>query len=129
MVRGLKMLTILAVVVSFGMAADFNPVEAAGPCQKDADRLCGDVTPGEGRIINCLKAHGDKLSPACRANIQKAKKKIKEAKTKIVNWQKACHQDAKRLCKGVPYGEGRIINCLQRHIDQVSPACKGAMKK
>jgi len=101
----------------------------AGPCQKDAERLCQDVEPGEGRILQCLKAHQNELSPECVANMGKAKAKMKKAKVKVVNWQKACHADAKRLCEGVPYGEGRIITCLQEHMDQVSPECKGAMGK
>ena len=37
------------------------------PCQADADRLCRGVTPGEGRVINCLKEHFEKLSQECRA--------------------------------------------------------------
>jgi hypothetical protein len=126
--RGLKMFMLLAVTVSFVMSADFNPVEALGPCQKDTERLCKDVTPGEGRILNCLKANEDKLSPECVANINKAKAKLKEAGTTIANWQKACHQDAQKLCKEVQYGQGRIMNCLQEHIDQVSPTCKGALQ-
>ncbi len=35
-----------------------------------------------------------------------------------------CADDAARLCKGVHPGEGRIVNCLKEHKDQLSPACE-----
>jgi Cysteine rich repeat len=35
-------------------------------CAQDAQRLCAGVQPGGGRILACLKAHKDQLSPQCR---------------------------------------------------------------
>ena len=34
-------------------------------CAPDAAKLCRDVKPGEGRVIECLKSHQSELSPAC----------------------------------------------------------------
>jgi hypothetical protein len=45
------------------------------PCMADAARLCPNVEPGGGAQMECLKAHKDELSPAC-------KKKVLQAKTK-----------------------------------------------
>jgi len=110
-----------------------SPAQLLGPCQKDADRFCKDVTPGQGRVVYCLKAYEDKLSPECTSYVEKlkaeAEARFNKAKTNLVNWQKACHQDAKKLCAGIPYGDGRIMDCLKEHIDQVSPACRGAVNK
>jgi hypothetical protein len=36
-------------------------------CQPDRQSLCKDEQPGGGRILACLKAHEDKLSPDCKA--------------------------------------------------------------
>lgn len=41
--------------------------EVLGPaCRQFVDRFCRDVTPGQGRIAVCLKAHASELSPECR---------------------------------------------------------------
>ncbi|TPW20711.1 MAG: hypothetical protein FD126_1411 [Elusimicrobia bacterium] len=40
---------------------------ASEACLADKERLCKDVKPGEGRIMECLKAHEAELSEACRA--------------------------------------------------------------
>lgn len=34
-------------------------------CEQDADKLCLDVNPGKGQIVQCLKKHKDKVSQAC----------------------------------------------------------------
>ncbi|MEW6296626.1 MAG: hypothetical protein AB1671_02650 [Thermodesulfobacteriota bacterium] len=42
-------------------------------CAEDVRTLCGDVEPGGGRIGQCLKAHRDQLSSACKAAIAEAR--------------------------------------------------------
>lgn len=34
-------------------------------CEGDADKFCLDVQPGDGAIVNCLKAHEAEVTPAC----------------------------------------------------------------
>ncbi len=34
-------------------------------CEADADKHCLDVEPGEGRLINCIKANEDEVSKEC----------------------------------------------------------------
>ncbi len=122
-----KGFTIAAVSISLLILMDLRPAGAQAPlapCRADIDRLCKGVPPGGGRIIECLKEREDEISPACREHVQATLQKVK---TDVINWQKACHADAQRLCKGVPFGGGRVINCLQEHIDQVSPDCKGSL--
>lgn len=41
-------------------------------CLSDRARLCPDVAPGQGRIIACLVAHADQLSPACITAMDRA---------------------------------------------------------
>lgn len=50
--------------------AEMNELHQA--CQKDREALCKDVKPGGGRIMHCLKQNEAKLSPACKAEIEKA---------------------------------------------------------
>ena len=41
-------------------------------CRNDYERLCHDVQPGGGRILGCLSASAEKLSPACRGALPDA---------------------------------------------------------
>src|SRR5450631_3800280 len=42
-------------------------------CRNDYERLCHDVQPGGGRILGCLSASAEKLSPACRGALPDAR--------------------------------------------------------
>ena len=42
-------------------------------CRTDYERLCHDVQPGGGRILGCLSASAEKLSPACRGALPDAR--------------------------------------------------------
>jgi len=43
---------------------------AATECKSDIDKHCSAVQPGEGRILDCLKKQGDKLSKRCSQAIK-----------------------------------------------------------
>jgi len=36
----------------------------------------------------------------------------------------ACGEDARRLCPDVPIGEGRVVNCLREHWNDLSSSCQ-----
>lgn len=40
-------------------------------CKDDVKSHCKDVQKGEGRIVDCLKAHRDGLTPACKEKMDK----------------------------------------------------------
>ncbi len=44
------------------LTAGIQKLEAA--CGEDIKKYCSTVTPGEGRIVHCMQAHEDKISPA-----------------------------------------------------------------
>jgi hypothetical protein len=44
----------------------------------DAARLCAGIEPGGGAQMNCLKAHKDELSPACKKKVMQKKVEQKE---------------------------------------------------
>lgn len=118
----MKWLAVLAGVFCLAIATGASAEEVDRPCVADAKKLCKDVQPREGRVLQCLKDHSSELSPACKNNMEKAKKEIKEA-------AEACEGDAKKLCEGVKPGGGRIARCLKQHESELSPSCKAEMDK
>lgn len=43
--------------------------------------------------------------------------------------RKACAEDVKRLCAGIKPGEGRIVQCLKEHSQDLSPVCAETMQQ
>jgi hypothetical protein len=39
-------------------------------CQSDIKKHCSNVEPGQGRVLDCLKKQGDKLSKRCKQGIK-----------------------------------------------------------
>jgi hypothetical protein len=62
-------------------AAMQNPAvrAAVSTCTADRNRLCSDVLPGGGRIVQCLAAKLDQLTPACRAGMEQARDALRAA--------------------------------------------------
>lgn len=44
--------------------------EFRAACEDDVLKLCGDVQPGGGRILSCLRQHEQELTPDCKAKMQ-----------------------------------------------------------
>lgn len=38
-----------------------------------------------------------------------------------------CSEDVRRLCAGVARGEGRVMQCLESYLNQLSPACRASL--
>jgi hypothetical protein len=47
--------------------AKAQTAEQRAACQGDAKKLCAGVSPGGGRILDCLAKQKDKLGEACKA--------------------------------------------------------------
>lgn len=87
----------------------------ADACRDDAQKLCKDTEPGQGRVMRCLVENRDQLSPACREKIDSAGKRH------------PCMDDAAKLCAGVQPGGGRLRECLKSHESELSAECKAQM--
>jgi hypothetical protein len=65
----------------FAVAASGRPArsQAQGQyayCKADAERLCGGVRPGGGRMLGCLKAHENDLTVGCAKELKNLKAKM-----------------------------------------------------
>lgn len=43
-------------------------------CEADVEKLCGDVKPGRGRIMKCLRKNKEQVSEACKSEVAGMKK-------------------------------------------------------
>jgi Cysteine rich repeat len=68
--------TALRVGRNFDLAVS-NVFRAAEVCEKDITTVCGQIEPGEGRIIDCLIENQPKLSAQCRAEVAGLAERIK----------------------------------------------------
>lgn len=88
----------------------------SGPCSADAQKLCKDVKPGQGRVFECLIQHEGELAPACKDHLTVAKERRKQFSV--------CKEDREKFCKGIEPGKGRIAVCMHQNLDKLSEACK-----
>jgi hypothetical protein len=92
-----------------------------GPCSTDLKTYCARVVPGDARVADCLARHFREIQPACRGAITAARNKFDAMAA-------ACKGDAEKLCKGIPYREGRVLSCLKGRESSLSAACAAEFK-
>jgi hypothetical protein len=98
-------------------------------CKTDIQRRCKDVTPGEGRMLYCILAHGDKLTPTCAGTMIEVGRDISMAMNDAADTADACYDDIEKLCPNVPEGEGRIAQCLIDNKPKLAKSCAGQLEK
>ena len=97
-------------------------------CKVELEKYCGNVTPGEGRILACLYAYGDKLSPKCEYALYDAAAQLERAVAALSYVANECDEDLDRYCGAVAPAEGRLLNCLEKKGKQLTKRCKEALK-
>jgi hypothetical protein len=96
-------------------------------CNSELAQYCADVTPGEGRVLACLYAHGDKLSGQCEHAVYDAAARLERAVSAITYVANECRSELETHCTGVEVGEGRVAQCLKDHAAELSPGCNQAL--
>lgn len=126
-------LILWVVVVSLAAVGNLSAQETiietvANGCKTEIETYCKTVTPGEGRILACLYAYGDKLSGKCEYALYDAAARLERAVAALTYVAKECEADLAANCAGVKAGEGRLLQCLEKNEAKVSQRCKGAIK-
>jgi hypothetical protein len=97
-------------------------------CQQELTTFCKDVTPGEGRIIACLYAFQDKLTPRCEYALYDSVGQLDRVLTNLKYAVTECRDDLKSYCADIKPGEGRLLDCLDKNEAKVSARCNTALK-
>ena len=110
----LSILTLLVASAMFtsGVAAQ-DQNSSLHACKGEAQTLCPGVKPGGGRLVDCLNAVKEQVSPACRAALP---------------LMKQCSQEMTALCD--PQANAKPIElarCAIAKESQFSRACQGAI--
>ena len=127
----------LIVLITLGMMSLFFTNAIAGEnlvqtvtngCKVELEKYCKDVTPGEGRVLSCLYAYGDKLSAKCEYALYDAAAQLERAVAALSYVANECDEDLDKYCGAVAPGEGRLLNCLEKKSKQLTKRCKEALK-
>ncbi len=111
--------SLVCCVSLMSMTAGVAQAEPNRPCAADRKKLCGNVAPGEGRIIKCMKENEAKLSPEC----QKLRANQKPGQRSAL--MPACAAEKKSFCKGMTPEKTRA--CLLSNQANASAKCKEAL--
>lgn len=52
-----------------------------------------------------------------------------ETQSELSQLETYCAPDVERLCKGVPYGDGKVKACLEEHKKDISVGCAEALER
>eukprot|EP00892_Ulva_mutabilis_P008395 jgi/Ulvmu1/5928/UM026_0050.1 len=97
--------------------SDFqNDVILAEACKTDVEKLCNEVEPGEGAMLECLRQNRKHLSTKCRMEemrISQLQARDVRLRPKIM---KVCAEEMVLFCDKISPGGGRMFNCLLEHV-------------
>eukprot|EP00854_Cymbomonas_tetramitiformis_P013737 gene13737-16236_t len=118
-------------------------VSTTGDCKDDLDTFCKDVTPGEGRLSECLTNQqaddekgvasptGKKLSQPCVEELRDFKMERSTNINLDVMLAEACKSDAAKFCNDSNlYPEpGAVLTCLREVEEKLSSDCKAEVHR
>lgn len=119
----------LVFIMAMPVAAEQNLVQVvADGCKAELETYCKNVTPGDGRILACLYAYGDKISGKCEFALYDAAVQLERAAAALTYVANECADDLDQYCGDVAAGQGRLLECLEKNDKKVSQRCKQALK-
>jgi hypothetical protein len=119
--------TDIAKAIQEKLAAEATKLENS--CAEDIKKYCSDVTPGEGRMIYCMQAHEDKISPKCAFDLEEAATDVQLSADNLKDAITACKAEITGVCGKTQPGQGRIAACLMANKSTASKNCVEAIGK
>jgi hypothetical protein len=98
-------------------------------CAGDIKKYCRTVTPGEGRMVYCMQAHEDKISPKCAYELGQAAASVQATLDLLKEGVIACKAEIAGVCGKVQPGQGRVAACLIENKSTASKDCAEAIRK
>jgi hypothetical protein len=93
-------------------------------CEAEVQQYCPDSLEGEDRR-RCVMQRIKRLDPPCQQIVRQ-----QLVRWKVMDGYKlACAEDVRRVCQTVQPGDGRILQCLQEHEQDLSEGCYLSLPK
>jgi hypothetical protein len=93
-------------------------------CEAEVQQYCPDSPEGEDRR-RCVVQRLKRLDAPCQQIVQQRLVRWREAE----GYKHTCIEDMKRVCPTVQPGDGRILQCLQEHEQDLSEGCYQSLPK
>jgi hypothetical protein len=93
-------------------------------CEAEIQQSCPDSLVGEDRR-RCVMQRLKRLEPSCQQIVRQRLVRWKEAD----GYRVACAEDVKRFCLAAEPGDGRILQCLQEHEQDLAEGCYQSLPK
>jgi len=93
-------------------------------CDAEIQQYCPDSLAGEDRR-SCVMQRLKRFDASCQQIVQQRLVRWKEAE----GYKVACVVDVRRFCRTVPAADGRVLQCLQEHEQDLSEGCYRSLPK
>lgn len=94
-------LAVLLLGVAF-TGAQADPINTiTDGCKVELEKYCSQVTPGDGRVLACLYAHEEKISPKCEYALYDAAVQLERAVSALAYVANECDADMEKYCETV----------------------------
>jgi hypothetical protein len=94
-------------------------------CEAELEQFCPASSDGSARR-QCIEQRMHQLAPPCQHLIRERFVKWREERTRMIA---ACQEDLRRYCAWMTPGSGNIVQCLQKHAQDVSERCYQTLPK
>lgn len=98
------------------------PAQIAGPCADDLAKYCSGITPGGGRVKQCLEKRLSDVSPSCRDWLEEMRKKAEDL-------NRACFEEIAAYCNFDKPDQMRIVQCLNERYVNLRLECREKLRE